>query len=107
VSKEVIAMQVKERIEQQMEKRHWSIYRLGKESGLSQSTLAHVFRKESEPTISTLATICKAFGITLSQFFADDDFVAISGEQREILDKWSALSDEQKKLVSDIIANMK
>ena len=100
-------MQVKERIEQQMAKRNWSVYRLGKESGLSQSTLAHVFREESEPTISTLTTICKAFGMTLSQFFADDDFVALTDEQRELLDKWSALSEEQKKLVSDIMSNFK
>ena len=100
-------MQVKERIEQQMAKRNWSIYRLGKESGLSQSTLAHVFREESEPTISTLTTICKAFGMTLSQFFADDDFIALTDEQQELLDKWAALSDEQKKLVSDLMSNLK
>lgn len=100
-------MNVTERIEQLMKQRDWSVYRLGKESGLSQSTLAHVFRKDSEPTISTLEVICKAFGVTLSQFFAEGDFVALTTEQREILDKWATLTDEQKLLVLGMIANMK
>lgn len=50
-------MDVSERIEQLMHQRNWSVYRLGKESGLAQSTLSHVFRKDSEPTLSTLETI--------------------------------------------------
>lgn len=100
-------MKVTERIEQLMKQRGWSVYRLGKESGLSQSTLAHVFRKDSEPTISTLEIICNAFGITLSQFFAEGDFVSLTGEQRDILDKWATLTDEQKQLVLSMIANMK
>ena len=100
-------MNVTERIEQILAQRGWSVYRLGKESSLSQSTLAHVFRRDSEPTISTLETICKALGITLSQFFAEGNFVALTAEQRDILDKWATLSEEQKQLVLGMIANMK
>ena len=100
-------MGVVERITQLMKQRKWSAYRLGKESGLSQSTLAHVFRKDSEPTISTLETICSAFGITLSQFFAEGDFVSLTAEQRDILEKWARLTDEQKQLIRCLIENMK
>ena len=71
-------MDVSERIEQLMHQRNWSVYRLGKESGLAQSTLSHVFRKDSEPTLSTLETICKAFGITLGEFFSDGEFVPLT-----------------------------
>ena len=100
-------MNVTERIEQLMKQRDWSVYRLGKESGLSQSTLAHVFRRDSEPTISTLEVICKAFGITLSQFFAEGNFVALTPDQRDILDRWATLTEEQKQLILGMIANMK
>ena len=100
-------MNVTERIKQLMDQRGWSVYRLGKESGLSQSTLAHVFRKDSEPTISTLETICNTFGITLSQFFAEGDFVALTDEQRNILDRWATLTPSQKQLVQSMIDNMK
>ena len=100
-------MNVTERINQLMKQRGWSVYRLGKESGLSQSTLAHVFRQDSEPTISTLETICNTFGITLSQFFAEGDFVSLTPEQRDILEKWASLNGEQKELVLNMIANMR
>ena len=100
-------MDVTKRIDSLLKQRGWSIYRLGKESGLSQSTLAHIFREDSAPTISTLETICKAFGITLSQFFAEGDFVSLTAEQQNMLDKWATLSEDQKRLVLDMIENMK
>ena len=99
-------MNVTERIERLMSQRNWSVYRLAKESGVPQSTLSHVFRKDSEPTISTLESICKTFGITLGEFFADGEFVPLTEEQRTILDKWSMLNAEQKQLILSMIANM-
>ena len=100
-------MDVTKRIDSLLKQRGWSVYRLGKESGLSQSTLAHIFREDSAPTISTLETICKAFGITLSQFFAEGDFVSLTAEQQNMLDKWATLNEDQKRLVMDMIENMK
>ena len=105
--KEVVTLTVCERLENLMRNREWSIYRLGKESGLSQSTLAHVFRRDSEPTISTLETICTAFGITLAEFFSDGDFVPLTDEQRKLLDKWAHLNNEQRQLLLGMIENMK
>lgn len=100
-------MDVLGRIKQLMDQRDWSIYRLCKESGLAQSTLSHIFRKDSEPTISTLDTICKAFGMTLGEFFSDGERVPLTGEQRGLLDKWALLTAEQKELVLNMIDNMK
>lgn len=48
------------------------MYKLAKLSGVSQSTLSNMFSRNNDPSISTLEDICRAFGITLSQFFADD-----------------------------------
>ena len=53
-------MDVTKHIEELMDQRGWTVYRLGKESGISQSTLAHVFRRDSAPTIATLEIICRA-----------------------------------------------
>lgn len=100
-------MSVLERIEALMQQRNWSVYRLAKESGLSQSTLSHVFRKDSEPTFSTLETICKTFGISLSQFFADGDAVPLTDEQQALLTKWGTLNSEQKQLILSMMDNMK
>lgn len=100
-------MDVLERIKQLMEQRDWSVYRLCKESGLAQSTLSHVFHKDSEPTISTLDTICKAFGMTLGEFFIEGELVPLTKEQRDLLDKWAQLTVEQKQLVLNMIEHMK
>ena len=92
-------MNVTERIESLMKEREWTVYRLGKETGLSQSTLAHVFRRDSAPTIATLEIICKAFGISLSQFFSDGDPYSLTDEQEKLLFEWDTLSREQKQLL--------
>ena len=90
-------MNTLERIKQLLDEREWSMYKLAKISGISQSTLSNMFSRNNDPSIGTLETICKAFGITLSQFFADEgELVSLSKEQSEMLEKWSALSPEQK-----------
>ena len=65
-------MNTLERIKQLLHERRWSVYKLSKLSGVSQSTLSNMFSRNNDPSISTLEDICSAFGITLSQFFADE-----------------------------------
>ena len=83
--------------------RGWTEYRLAKESGLSNSTIANIFRRNNAPSIVTLEAICGGFGITLAQFFADNDLVELNEEQRQLFDKWLALSLSQKKIVAELI----
>ena len=87
--------------------RNWSEYDLAKHSGLTQSTISTWYRKNQTPTIQSLEKICNAFGITLSHFFADgDDTVALTLEQRDMLDHWSALNPQQKQVIMDLLKNM-
>lgn len=53
--------------------RHWSEYELALHSGLSQSTISTWYRKGQVPTIKSLEKICAGLGITLAQFFAEDN----------------------------------
>ena len=55
------------------EERGWTEYQLAERSGLPQSTISSWYRKNMVPTISSLEKICTAFGITLSQLFAEED----------------------------------
>jgi transcriptional regulator with XRE-family HTH domain len=86
-----------------MEARGWSEYRLSKECGLSESTLANIFRRNTLPSQSTLEAICKAFGITLSQFYAENDMIELTEENKELFNGWSTLTPEQKTAVLKII----
>ena len=69
------AMDVLERLQKLLDARGWSMYRLAKESGLTESTIANIYRRNAIPSIMTLESVCKGFGITLSQFFADGEMV--------------------------------
>ena len=100
-------MDTNERIRQLMNERHWSEYRLAKESGLSQSTIANLFKRNTVPSVSTLESICRGFGITLSQFFCEGNMIELSDEQRDLFGKWVTLTHEQKQLLFELIKNMK
>lgn len=100
-------METNERIKQLMNERGWTEYRMAKESGLSQSTIANLFRRNTVPSVMTLEAICKGFGITLAQFFSEGSMVELTDEQKELFERWVTLSKEQKALLYDLIKNMK
>ena len=59
------------------------------------------------PSISSLEKICDAFGLTLSQFFADgEDRLALTADQRSMLDKWNCLSPGQQKALLTFMDSM-
>ena len=103
-------MDVINRIDALMKERNWSDYRLSLESGLSTSTIANIHRRNTVPSIPTLEAICQAFGISLSQFFAEDEsfsMVYLSEEQKKMFDDWLSLTAQQKDILSDIITEFK
>ncbi len=88
---------VLERITAIREERHWTEYQLAENSGLTQSTISSWYRKNMFPTIPSLIKICDAFGITLSQFFLEDDnqTVLLTKEQLALLTASSKLTPQQ------------
>lgn len=100
-------MDAKARIKEMMEERGWSEYRLAIASGLSQSTVANIFNRNTTPSVATLESICNGFGITLAQFFAEGDMVELTEEQKEMFAAWSALTREQKDVLAQLILVMK
>ena len=99
-------MDAKLRIKQLMDERNISEYRLAKDSGLSQSTISNIFVRNTAPTIPTVEAICDGFGITLSQFFCDEngeELVYLTKEQKELFEKWLALTPEQKAAIATLI----
>ena len=99
-------MDTHERLQQLLKERGWSEYRLAKSCGLSESTIANIFRRNTLPSIATLETICGGFGITLSQFFAEGEMVELTPELKELFDGWVYLTPEQKDAVACVIKAM-
>lgn len=89
------------------EARGWSEYQLAEYSGLPQSTISSWYRKNLIPTLPSLQKICDAFGITLSQLLADDDFnITLTDSQKRLLISWSKLSKEQQWAIIRLIETM-
>ena len=88
---------VLERITFYRKQKNWSEYQLAERSGLTQSTISSWYRKNMLPTIPSLAKLCDAFGITLSQFFSmDEDNFALTDCQKELLKEAGHLTNVQQ-----------
>jgi transcriptional regulator with XRE-family HTH domain len=89
------------------EARGWSEYELAERAGLPQSTISSWYRKAMTPSIPSLEKICAAFGITLSQLFAEDNAqVSLTEPQRKLLERWSRLNEEQQNVIFSLIDQM-
>lgn len=97
-------MTVLERILQLRNERNWSEYRLAEESGIAQTTISSWFKKDVYPSIPSLEKICKAYGISLAQFFNyDNEPVTLTQEQFELLESYNRLNREQQKAVCELL----
>lgn len=97
-------MNIHERLRQLLNARGWTEYRLSKNSGLSESTLSNIFKRNTMPSIATLEAICNGFGITLSQFFAEGDMVELTPDLQQLFDKWVSLTPDQKEAIYKMIS---
>ena len=94
-------MEVLEKIEKLRKEKGWSINYLAMESGLTQSTLNNLYSRNTEPKISTLRAICGAFGISLSEFFKEEE------NEDELIRRVKSLSKENKSALLQIVKNLK
>ena len=99
-------MDAQKQIKKLMEERGWTDYRLAKESGLSHSIVTNMFNRNNAPTLPTLEAICRAFGVTLAQFFSEGNPLELTKEQQVLLAKWSSLTDRQKSLLPELMDTM-
>ena len=84
------------KLKELLEKTGWSEYKLAKESGLSESTVANIFRRNTVPSIATLEAICNGFWITLSQFLSEEEMVELTLDLKELFENWKSLTVTKK-----------
>ena len=96
-------MDAQKRIRELMEERNWTDYRLAKEANLSHSTVTNMFNRNNAPTLPTLEAVCRAFGITLAQFFTEGEEAQLTEEQQKLFSKWSTLTDRQKQILLELM----
>lgn len=99
-------MSILEKIDKLRIERGWSVNNLAMEAMLTQSTINNLYVRQAEPKLSTLRAICSAFGITLSEFFADEELSQegnCAAVDKEIEQRLSRLNRQQKEAVLSVL----
>ena len=95
---------VGERLKELMEARGLNMHSLAKKSGLSWNTIKNFYTRKSIPTVTTISMLCDGLGITLAQFFdAEGETVQLTAEQQQVINRWDALTDREKEVVSGMM----
>ena len=77
----------------------WNLYQLKKRTDLPDSTIRGLFSENRDHRVSTIRALCRAFGISLSVFFSDEDVLPEKGsEVWHIIRIWGQLDQEGKDL---------
>ena len=88
------------------DERGWSLYELADKTGVPYSTLSSSVNRDTPPKIDTLEKVCEAFGLSLSQFFLDDEKTEILNQkEKELVASFRNLSEEKQKALLELIKN--
>lgn len=97
-------MDIIRKIESMKAERGWTDYELAQHALITQSTIASMKARNSPPKFDTLQAICNAFGITLSQFFLEDEQVEVlSKQEKQLIDGFRKLPQNKQKSLIDLL----
>jgi transcriptional regulator with XRE-family HTH domain len=92
-------MEYGKRLKQLREAKEFSIYRLSKDSDISQGHISDLENGKNQPTIETLKKLLTPMGITLSEFFNEDGEVSVLNDrEKEIVTSFRTMNDENAAL---------
>lgn len=92
-------MDVLARIDELRLQRGWSVNYLAMEAGLTQSTVNNLYMRQTEPKLSTLRAICDALGVSLSDFFKENE-----SYEDELIRTVKSLSPENKAALLQLLS---
>lgn len=101
-------MDIIARIKELRDARGWSTNQLALEAELTQSTLSTLLnpKQNSLPSLDTLMRLCNAFGITLAQFFLEDEqSELVSPHEKFLIELYRKLPETKKRAVLALLAD--
>ena len=87
------------RLRKMRKAKKFSIYRLHEITGLSQGHISELEKGKNQPTIETLQRLLSPMGISLSEFFNENDEISYLNErEKELVATCRAMPDESAEL---------
>jgi transcriptional regulator with XRE-family HTH domain len=83
-----VAEAISARVRQLRENAGWTLEQLADRSGVSRAMISRIERAEASPTAALLARLSEALGLSLSDFFADDEKPASRVSRRQEQRLW-------------------
>lgn len=106
-SRKAASFNVLKKIEVEKEKRGWNDYQLAQNAEINQSILSTWKQRQIEPSLASIEQICKAFGITLAQFFSEDETsVTLTAEQKRMLKAWNSFSSDKREAFTELMEKL-
>lgn len=85
----------------------WTIYELAKKAGVAPTTIYNWRDRLSSPTLSLLEAVCSAFEIAVIDFLLnEDELMALTEEQKELIRVWNTLTGAQKKSILNLMKSI-
>ena len=88
-------MEYGKRLKQLREAKEYSIYRLSKDSDISQGHISDLENGKNQPTIETLKKLLTPMGISLSE---DGEVSILNDREKEIVTSFRTMNDENANL---------
>lgn len=86
------------------DERNWSTYELAIRADLTHSTLNSALNRDAAPKFDTLQRICDAFGITLAQFFMEDEQLEVlSHDEKALITLYRKLPTEKREALLSLL----
>lgn len=96
-------MQIGTRLKKYRTAKGYTIYKLSKETDISQNHISAIENDKRQPTIDTLERLIKPLGISLAELFNENDNISLlSSKERQLIENYRSTTDENAKLLFEL-----
>lgn len=96
-------MKIGSRLRQYRQAKEISIYKLSKETDVSQNHISAIENDRRQPTIDMLERLITPMGITLAEFFNDNENVSfLTSNERELIENYRFMSKGNADLIQKL-----
>ena len=80
-----------------------TIYKLSKETGISQNHIGGIELGKRQPTFDTLSRLLSPLGVTLSEFFNEDtETLYLSDDEKRLIENYRCLPSEKAEALQQL-----